>query len=192
MAINAAPSSQLDSPSKDINAASTIARNMAAKSIGENTSVNEASPNTWLMITNNGASTSAICNGLLMITENAYSDRPFAASCIPTTFSIAFPAIATITRPANSSEMCIDFIDGSRAVTNQSETKAAAVLAIVNNATASQSGHRGFSSSSTSFATPVLPRFSEAGRYNKNKTSKTIATIKENVSSCGAAAECIQ
>ena len=66
MAINAAPSNQLDSASNDINAASTIARNMAAKSIGENTSVNEASPNSWLIITNNGASTSAICNGLLL------------------------------------------------------------------------------------------------------------------------------
>ena len=114
MDTNAAPSNQFDSPSKEINAARIIARNIAAKSIGEKTSVNEANPKTWLMITNNGASTSAICNGLFIMTENAYSERPFAASCMLTTFSIAFPAMATITRPANSSEIFNVSIDGSQ------------------------------------------------------------------------------
>ena len=48
-----------------------------------------------------------------------------AASWTPTTFSTAFPAIATTTRPANSWLMCSVSIAGVSAVTNQSEANAA-------------------------------------------------------------------
>ena len=48
---------------------------------------------------------------------------------MPTTFSTALPAIATITSPANSSLMCSVWIAGVSAVTNQSDVNAAAAPA---------------------------------------------------------------
>ena len=57
-----------------------MARKILAISIGLKTKVSEENPNTWLMITSKGASTKAICKGLLIITEKAYSDWPFDAS----------------------------------------------------------------------------------------------------------------
>jgi hypothetical protein len=49
----------------------------------------------------------------------------FAASWMPTTFSTALEAMATMTRPANAWEMCITSMAGLSATTNQSETNAA-------------------------------------------------------------------
>src|SRR5689334_16167858 len=62
---------------------------------------------------------------------------------MPTTFSIALPAIATTTRPANASDRCRVWMVGCSAVTNQSETSAAAALARVSRVTASHTGQRG-------------------------------------------------
>src|SRR5665647_3289702 len=44
---------------------------------------------------------------------------------MPTTFSTALPAIATITRPANVGEMCTASMAGVSAATNHSDTNAA-------------------------------------------------------------------
>ena len=84
-------------------------------SIGRKTSVRVASPNTWLTITSTGASTRAIWIGLLSTTEKAYSDWPLAASWTPTTFSMALPAIATMTRPAKAWEIPADVHRRARA-----------------------------------------------------------------------------
>src|SRR6266545_3493081 len=144
-AIREAPSSHVDSPSKAISAARITARNSTSTSIGLNTSVSPPKPNSTDTSTSTGASTSAICNGELSTTLNAYSDCPLAASWTPTTFSIALPAIATITRPANASEMLSEPMAGSSATTNQSETNAASTPAAASSPTASASGQRGSS-----------------------------------------------
>ena len=65
----------------------------------------------------------------MTITEIAKSGLLRAASCTPTTFSTALPAIATITSPANTSLMCSVWIAGVSAVTNQSDVKAAPTAA---------------------------------------------------------------
>src|SRR3954468_317016 len=44
---------------------------------------------------------------------------------MPTTFSTAFPAMATMTKPANACEIPSVWIIGSSAATNHSETNAA-------------------------------------------------------------------
>ena len=75
--------------------------------------------------TSTGVSASATCSDELTITEIAKSGRLRAASCTPTTFSTALPAIATITSPANSWLMCSVWIAGVSALTNQSEANAA-------------------------------------------------------------------
>ena len=75
--------------------------------------------------TSTGVSASATCSDELTITEIAKSGRLRAASCTPTTFSTALPAIATITSPANSWLMCSVWIAGVSAVTNQSDVNAA-------------------------------------------------------------------
>ena len=76
--------------------------------------------------TSAGKRNAAICATEFFTTEIARSDLPFAARVIPTTFSTAFPAIATITRPVNAFEMPSDSTAGSSAAMNQSETSAAA------------------------------------------------------------------
>jgi hypothetical protein len=63
----------------------------------------------------------------LSTTLTARSALPSTASRIPTTFSTALPAIATMTRPAKAWLMPSIFIAGSRASTNQSDTRAAAI-----------------------------------------------------------------
>src|SRR6185437_14484292 len=136
-------------------------------------------------ITSTGASTSAICSGELMTTENAYSERFFAASWIPTTFSTALPAIATITKPANASEMCIAPIAGSSACTNHSDTNAAAMADAASSASASGNGQRG--GSCCSAASPAGLLLSEAGRVTANNASRITATTSDIASSWGAA-----
>src|SRR3954469_10902314 len=105
-----------------MNALSSTATATDTTSSGENTSVSDAKPSTDDRMTRSGARTSAICSGELMTTANAYSDRFLAASWTPTTFSIALPAMATTTSPANASEIPIELIAGCSASTNQSET----------------------------------------------------------------------
>ena len=57
------------------------------------------------MITSAGVSASATCKLLLRIRLIARSVLFRSAICTPTTFSTAFPAIATTTSPANASDM---------------------------------------------------------------------------------------
>src|SRR3954464_5022213 len=64
---------------------------------------------------------------------------------MPTTFSIALPAMATMTRPANAWEIPRASMAGSRATTNQSDTSAAARLAAPSRVRANHNGHRGAS-----------------------------------------------
>jgi hypothetical protein len=75
-----------------------------------------------------------------LTTEIARSASPFAASTIPTTFSTAFPAMATMTRPAKAWEMPSDSMAGSSALTNQSEAKAAPAPDTASSATERVSG----------------------------------------------------
>src|SRR5665213_557743 len=102
---------------------------------------------------------------------------------MPTTFSMALPAIATITSPAKVSEIWSTFMVGSNDFTNQSETKAAHKLAVANNKTASQTGHRGGSAALTGEEVVSFLCFKDAGRYRTNKRSRTIETISEKVCS---------
>src|SRR5690348_492749 len=182
------PSPQSDSPSKVMNAVTSTAIATLTTSIGGNTSVSGVKPNTRDRITSTGASTSAICSGELMTTENAYSERFLAASWMPTTFSTALPAIATITRPANASEIFKACIAGSSACTNHSDTNAAATADAASRASASGNGQRG--GSCCSAASPAGLLFSEAGRVIANNTSRITATTSDIASSCGAAGVC--
>src|SRR4051794_1913850 len=84
--------------------------------------------------------------------EKAYSDLPAAASWTPTTFSIALPAIATMTKPANACEMSSDSIAGSSASTNQSEPNADSAPAAASSPIASTTGHLGASASDSAAA----------------------------------------
>src|SRR4029079_19782966 len=86
-----------------MNAARMTDSSSTTTSIGDSTRVSDARPKTWEISTSTGASTRAISIGRVRITEQAYDDSPPAASCTPTTFSIALPAIATTTSPANVS-----------------------------------------------------------------------------------------
>src|SRR5579875_932554 len=181
------PSPQSDSPSKVMNAVTSTAIATVTTSIGGKTSVNGVKPNTRDRITSAGASTSAICSGELITTENAYSERFLAASWMPTTFSTALPAIAMITRPANASEMCRLRIAGSSACTNHSDTNAAATADANSSVSASGSGHLG--GSCVSAASEDL-FFSAAGKVTTNSTSRITATARDIVSSCGAAGVC--
>ncbi|MCU1673366.1 MAG: hypothetical protein JWN77_1479 [Frankiales bacterium] len=79
----------------------------------------------------------------------------FAASWMPTTFSTALDAMATMTRPANASEMCSVSIAGVSATTNQSETNAAPTPATASMPMASPSGQaRAWPSASCWTASP--------------------------------------
>src|SRR5690349_20563618 len=178
-----------------MNAASTIASISTTTSIGESTNVNDASPKTCEIRTSAGASTSAIWIGLLRITEKAYADWFFAASWTPTTFSIALPAIATTTNPAKVWLIDNESIAGCRALTNQSETNAAAAPAAARSPTASPTGHRGGAcspaSSSPASSSPDSRR-NEKGSEAAKSSSSRIETITEKVVSCASAGVCSQ
>src|SRR5450756_3200872 len=60
---------------------------------------------------------------------------------MPTTFSTALPAMATMTRPANVGEMCTASLAGERPATNQSDTNAALTPATASSPRASARGH---------------------------------------------------
>ena len=68
--MSVAPSNQLDSPSKTMSDTMSTVNTTAHTSNGTNTSVKVVAVRK-LSSTSAGASTSAICNGLLMITESA-------------------------------------------------------------------------------------------------------------------------
>ena len=68
-----------------------------------------------------------------------------AASTTPTACSTALPAIATITRPANAWEMPVDWIVGSSAWTNQSDTNPAATPEMISSVRLARVVSRGFS-----------------------------------------------
>src|SRR5262245_31950429 len=173
-----------------MNPARMIASSSDTTSIGLSTSVSDARPKICEMSTSTGARTSAIWIGLLSTIEKAYSDLPDAASWTPTTFSTALPAMATITRPANASEIPSWSIDGSSAETNQSDTNAAATPETARIVMASQSGQRGASwpgPSSSSRADSSELRRSENGSDSANSASSTTDTIIENVCSCSDA-----
>src|SRR2546421_3021367 len=101
---------------------------------------------------------------------------------MPTTFSTALPAIATITRPANTWLMPNALTAGASASTNQFDVTAAATPDRASSATASQSGQRGVAV--TVSAAAPSPGDSEAGRDRTNTPSRITATITENARSC--------
>src|SRR3954469_6926064 len=171
-------------------AARTIASISTTTSNGDSTSVNDASPKIWEISTSAGASTSAIWSGLFKITENAYDDWFLLASCTPTTFSIALPAIATTTSPAKVWLMESESMAGCSAFTNQSETKAAAVPAAASRPTASPSGQRG-SSWGPASSSPDS-RLRENGNDAANSRRSSTETITEKVTSCASAGVCSQ
>ena len=78
---------------------------------------------------------------------------------MPIKFSIALPAMATITRPANVSLMPNVFMAGCNASTNQSETNAAATPAQPSTINVSGKDHLAFSASCS--GTSVLSPFTE-------------------------------
>ena len=131
--------------------------------------------------TSNGVSSSATCSAELMTTEMAKSGRLRAASCTPTTFSTALPAIATTTRPANAWLMPSASVAGLSAETNQSLTNAAARPAPPSTTTVVVSDQRGGEPACSS------PPARNPGSVRKKSTSRTPAQIRLSVFSCAAA-----
>ena len=119
----------------------------------------------------------------------AKSDWLRTANWIPTTFSTAFPARATITRPVNACEICNIEIAGVKADTNQSETNAEPTPAITRITIANQIGQglTKFVSSSGSFSGPP---WREKGMLAINTIRRITAQAILNPSSCPAAGVC--
>ena len=109
---------------------------------------------------------------------------------MPTTFSMALPAIATMTRPANAWDTPSAWIAGSSADTNQSDTSAAATLAPVSMVTASHSGHRGPSFSTAASPGAAGVRLRADGRDSRKTPSSTPAPTIASAVSCGSAGAC--
>src|SRR5665647_930128 len=111
---------------------------------------------------------------------------------MPTTFSTALPAIATITRPANVGEMCTASMAGVSAATNHSDTNAALTPAAASSPMASARGH---CSTFAACAVACRTRFSgscpslatAAGRDTPNRTSSTTAVTTDKAPSWPAA-----
>src|SRR5215471_11848488 len=102
---------------------------------------------------------------------------------MPTTFSTAFPARATMTRPVKASEICSIEIAGVNAETNQSETNADPTPALTRITTANHVGHaRG--DAPFSFGSDVGPPWRETGILAINTTSRTTAHAILSPSSC--------
>ena len=95
--------------------------------------------------TSAGKRNAVICATEFLTTEIARSASPFNASATPAVFSTAFPAIATMTSPANGFGTPIRCIAGVSAAMNQSETNAAATPPAASSATASAIETRGAS-----------------------------------------------
>src|ERR1700741_2931886 len=93
---------------------------------------------------------------------------------MPTTFSTAFPAIATTTSPLNASEIPSVFIAGVSASTNQSDTNAAPTLAPTSTATAIHSGQEAWAGAAPARVTAGSAR-SEKGRLAANTARSTTA-----------------
>ena len=146
-----------------------------------NTSVSGVA-NARLTNTRTGVSSSATCSAELTITEIAKSGRLRAASCTPTTFSTALPAIATITRPAKPWLMCIACCRrrqrGDEPVTDELRRRCRASPSTT---TVTRSDQRGGSP-------PESPRLSRKdGSVTKKRTISTPAQIRLSVRPCGAA-----
>ena len=110
---------------------------------------------------------------------------------MPTTFSMALPAMATTTSPANACDRFRVWMVGWSAVTNQSDTSAAMPLAATSRVTASHSGQRGGSCATLSAAPDAAgARRSAAGRDSPKITSSTTATAVDSALTCGAAGLC--
>src|SRR5579875_546431 len=125
----ATPSIQVDSPSITTNVVTTTARASEATSNGANTKVSAApEPRAGLTRTRTGIRTRAIWRGLWRMTLRERSVWLRADSWMPTKFSTALPAMATITSPAKAWLMPRVWMAGRRAWTNQSDTAAAAAL----------------------------------------------------------------
>jgi len=75
--------------------------------------------------TSAGVRAIATCTLLFRITDVARSVLFWIASRTPTTFSTALPAMATITRPTNASDIPNDAMVGRNASTKRSEVSAA-------------------------------------------------------------------
>jgi len=131
--------------------------------------------------TRTGVNSSATCSAEFMITEIAKSGRLRTASCTPTTFSTALPAIATMTSPAKSWLMCIACVAGVKAATNQSLVKAAATPAAPSTITVSRSDQRGGSVSRAS------PPARNDGSVKRKTASRTPAQMKLSARPCEAA-----
>lgn len=108
----------------------------------------------------------------------------FAASWMPTTFSTAFDAMATITRPANAGDRSSASIAGVSATTNQSETNAAPTPATASIPIARPSGQlRAWPSASCCSGAGVSPRARAAGSDSAKTSSRTTATTRLSASS---------
>src|SRR5581483_11538253 len=132
--------------------------------------------NARLTKTSSGVRKSATCSAELMITEIAKSIRSSTASWMPTTFSTALPAIATMTTPAKSWLMCIACVAGVRAATNQSLAKAAATPAPPSRPVVRASGQRALRPESSSSPPPR-----NVGSVTKKTTISTPAQTKLSV-----------
>src|SRR5215211_3179258 len=95
--------------------------------------------------------------------------------------------MATITNPANACEICQDSMVGSRASTNQSDTKAV-VMPVATKTETARPRDQGFSSNSAAGTlSPTGPPLSEKGILAKNTASNTSALAMLNVSSWASA-----
>src|SRR5215510_4780460 len=102
---------------------------------------------------------------------------------IPTTFSTAFPAMATTTKPANACEIPQDSIVGSSACTNQSDTNAVNIPAIASTETARVNDQGCSSNSVEGTSSPIGPPCNEKGILAMKTTNKTSALAMLSVSS---------
>ena len=103
-----------------------------------------------------------------------------AAAWTPTTFSTAFPAIATTTSPANASDIPRVAIAGRSAATNQSETKADKTAAVARTTSASHCGQRCPGPSASTRASAVVAGTGGASRRIE-KTREPAKTTRRTI-----------
>src|SRR5271157_568721 len=98
---------------------------------------------------------------------------------MPTTFSTALPAIATMTRPAKDCDMCSAVSEGVSALTNQSDTKAAATLVAASTPRAAGSGQVGATNDPLRCGA-ISVDSTDDGTASANTTSRTPAATSES------------
>ena len=162
-------------------AASPAPKSSEIASSGEKTSVSVVGKSR-LAKTRAGVRASATCSDEFTITAIAKSGLLRAASWTPTTFSTAFPAIATTTSPAKVWLMCKISIAGWSALTNQSLTSAAAVAVEPRTTSVVTSDQRGRSCGASPGSV-----WSRPGSVNRKTASRTPAQIRLSVFSCACA-----